>query len=115
MQDLRRRASELRIRGRSKMKRAELQEAISAVEKENWYKENVKCKDCLREQYRQKQIDEEIYHKQLMKQVIRDMCRWCGCVGLIYDGDLQICSKCGSLQEGISTGGDNEYHSVRRK
>ena len=117
MQELRRRARELRIKGRSKMKRIEIEEAISVVEKENWYKENVKCKDCLREQYRQKQINEEMYHKQLMKQVIRDLCRWCGCGDLIFGVDVfPICRKCGCLQQGeISTEGDYEYHRVRWK
>ena len=117
MQDLRRRASELRIRGRSKMKRRELEEAISIVENENWYKENVQCKDCLREQFRQKKIDEEMYHKQLMKQAIRDLWRWCGCGDLIYGADVfPICRKCGYLhQQENSTEVDFSHQRVRLK
>ena len=116
MQELRGRARELGIRGRSKMKRRELEEAIVAAENEVWYKENVQCKDCLREQFRQKQIDKEVYDKRLMKQVIRDLCKWCDCGKLAYDGDLRVCIKCGCLQqERISTEGGYEHHRVRWK
>ena len=112
--ELRNKARDLKIWGRSKMKREELKKAIAAVagenwyeedvrlkkqeERDKWYQENVRCRDCLREQYRQKQIDEATYNQRLLEQTFRDLCKWCNCTKIAYDGDLQICTQCGAVQ-----------------
>ena len=120
LQELRNKARDLKIWGRSKMKREELKKAIAAVagenwyeedlrvkkqeERDNWYKENVHCKDCLLEQYKQKKIDEETYNQRLLEQAFRDLCKWCNCKKLACDGDLLVCTKCGTLQDSIAEG-----------
>ena len=79
------------------MKRKELEDSIVIIDEENWYKENVQCIDCLREQYKQKKIDKEKHDKQLLKQKIHDLCKWYGCDNIVYDEDLRICSRYGVI------------------
>ena len=115
LQELRRRAGELRIKKRSKMKRAELEEAIAAAEKGAWYKENVTCQQCLREQRKQKIIDERVYNERTMANVIRRLvCDQCKHEDFVLDGDLQICVNCGTIKEDVNTEGDYNFNRVKR-
>ena len=92
--ELRKKAKELRVKRYSLMKKDELEEAIKEAEKEIWYKENVKCDECLREQHKQRLIDEQLYHQKLMENTIR---RHCNTSKIIIDEDEKVCLTCGTV------------------
>ena len=100
MERLRKRAKELKIPRYSVMKRDDLVQAIEKAEKEEYYKASVTCQACLREQRKQRVIDEHIYNKKTLANTIRDLwCKYCDGCEIVYDGDEQICRKCGSVFE----------------
>jgi len=111
LKKLRERAKKLGIRRYSVVKKADLIEAIAEVEKEAYYKESITCDQCLREQRKQKIIDEYTYNKKIMANVIRRLvCNYCEHEDFAVDGDLQICMQCGSVYEGV----EDDYGSRRK-
>ena len=99
LKELRIKARRLKIKGRSKMKSHELEEIISGIEKEAWYQENVKCDQCLHEQYIQKKIDKDRYNQQLLNNTIRQLvCDYCDHSELVIDGAERVCNRCGTVQ-----------------
>ena len=115
LQELRNKARDLKIWGRSKMEREQLEKAIAAVagekwykedmilkkekERDKWYQENVKCDQCLHEQYIQKKIDKARYNQQLLNNTIRQLvCDYCEHTELVIDGDKTVCNCCGAVQ-----------------
>ena len=97
------------------MKKDELLRMIEEAEKEIYYK-NIYCDHCLKEQRKQKIIDEHTYNEKKMANVIRSLvCRYCKHKDFAVDGDLEVCIHCGMIREEVSTEGDYGYHSVRHK
>ena len=59
------------------------------------------CGQCLREQYKQRLIDEHFYTKKLLDDTFRKLsllCENCGSDCVVMDGDLEVCGNCGTLQ-----------------
>lgn len=103
------RARELRIRRFSVMKKEELEVAVAEAEKEALYKESVTCQQCLVEQRKQKIIDEHMYNKKTMANVIRRLvCDYCSHQDIAVDGDVRICMGCGAVQREDT---DTDYFS----
>jgi len=101
--ELRRRAKELGIRRYSVMKKGDLLKVIKETEKEVYYK-TIHCDQCLREQQKQKIIDEHTYDKKLMANVIRQLgCIYCKHEDFAVDGYLEVCLHCGVTREEAST------------
>jgi len=110
LKELRGRARELRVPRFSVLKKAELVEAIAEVEKEAYYK-SITCDQCLREQQKQKIIDEHTYNKKVVENVIRQLvCDHCKHEDFAVDGDLQICMQCGAVYESV----EGDYCSHRK-
>ena len=97
---LRKRAKEQRIRRFSVMKKDELLKMTEKAEKDNIYYKTIHCDQCVREQRKQKIIDEHTYNRKIMANVIlRLVCRYCKHEDFVVDGELQICMDCGVIKE----------------
>ena len=113
--ELKKRAKELGIRRFSAMKKEELLKVLEEAEKEVYYK-SIHCDQCLDEQRKQRIIDEHTYNEKVLGSVIRQLvCEYCKHEDFAVDGELQICRRCGSIKEEVSTEGDYGNHSVRHK
>ena len=93
MEKLRKKERQLGLRRYSVMKQAELEAAIEEAEQDAYYKQ-VTCQVCLREQRKQTQIDEYMYNKKTLANVVRDLCKYCDRCEIVHDGDERICGKC---------------------
>ena len=88
--------------GFSRMKKYELEKAIrNANTKETQTGDGKACEKCLREQYKQRLIDEQMYTKKLLDNALRKLsllCENCGSDRVVIDGDIELCGNCGTLQ-----------------
>ena len=113
--ELRKRAKKLGIRRYSVMKREELLKVLEEAEKEFYYR-SIYCDQGLKEQRKQKIIDEHTYNEVAIMNVIRQLvCQYCLHEYFIVDGDLKICRHCDVIREEASAEGDYGNHSVRHK
>ena len=97
--ELRKQAKELKIRRFSVMKKEELEVAVAEAKKEALYKESVTCQQCLVEQRKQKIIDDSMYYQKTMANFIRRLvCDHCNHPDIAVDGDVRICTRCGTVQ-----------------
>ena len=55
------------------------------------------CDQCLREQYKQRLIDEHLYTKKLLENTIRKLCEYCRSDRVEIDGDIELCGNCGTV------------------
>ena len=92
-------AKVLGIRRFSVMKKEELLKVLEEVEKEVYYK-SLHCYQCLREQQKQRIIDEQTYNEKAMVNVIRQLvCEYCKHEDFTVDGDLEVCRYWGVIRE----------------
>ena len=91
----------LGITGFSRLKKYELEKAIREKNTKETNTGHEACETCLREQYKQRLIDEHLYTKKLLDDAIRKLsllCENCGSDRVVMDGDIEVCGNCGTLQ-----------------
>ena len=92
----------LMIMGFSRMKKYELEKAIRDKNtKGTQTGDGEACKKCLREQYKQRLINEKTYTEKLLDNALRKLsllCENCGSDHVVIDGDVELCGNCGTLQ-----------------
>ena len=62
------------------------------------------CEKCLREQYKQRLIDEKMYTEKLLDNALRKLsllCENCGSDRVVINGDVELCGNCGTLQSDL--------------
>ena len=118
MDELKKKARELNIRGMSQMRKKELifkvelyykarelnikrsltdEELAEAIKEEETYG-SIKCRKCLEEQHKQRLIDKKTYNQLLYKQLLRNLARIC-CKNqkLVFDDGVTVCGNCGTV------------------
>ena len=91
----------LGITGFSRMKKYELEKAIRDANTKGTQTDDKACEKCLREQYKQRLIDEKLYTKKLLDNALRKLScfvRTAGSDRVVIDGDVELCGNCGTLQ-----------------
>ena len=102
--DLQKEAQYLGIKEFFRMKKDELDNAIRDVNtKETNTGDGEVCDKCLREQYKQRLIDEYLYNKKLLDNTLQKLslsrlCKNCGSDHVVIDGDAELCGNCGTLK-----------------
>ena len=115
MNKLRKEAATLNIKGRSKMSRPELLDAIKTVKQDEYYTVNIHSNACLNERLNQRLIDKKLYLEKIMENEVRRLsfCRLCEYGKISYEDGICICVDCGSTQQSVSVEGDYGYHAVK--
>ena len=101
--ELQKEARYLGINSFSKMKKYELERAIMCKNTKGTNTgDGEVCDQCLREQYKQRLIDEHLYTKKLLDDTFRKLSLLCENCGsdrrVVINGNVELCGNCGTLQ-----------------
>ena len=97
------------------MTKPDLVAAIAEAEKVVHYGK-IECQHCLDERRKQRLIDDKLYDRRCMDNLIRKLvCTYCKHDNFAVDGDIRVCVACGTVEETVCTEGDYTYNRVKHR